>query len=154
MRPFLCEFALPRDLCRMTAPSINLSGAWTGVYDYDDPSREPVGFTATLTDIGGVLWGAVSERNSFALIEATELAASVSGMRSLREVTFTKEYQGDVPGGEETIFYVGRLTENGKRIEGEWHIKIPFQTTGPFVMNRLPTAEVDQSVSDEASVSR
>ena len=61
---------------------LSVEGAWTGVYDYDGDSGDPVAFNAELTDIGGVVWGTVCEPNSFAPGAGTELEADVSGMRS------------------------------------------------------------------------
>lgn len=126
----------------MAKPSLSLSGTWTGVYDYDDPAHDPVSFNADLMDIAGVLWGETSEPNTFSPIAAKHLIASVSGLRTGREVTFTKEYQAIVQGGEEVVFYAGQVTEDGQRIKGTWRIRFPHEISGPFVMNRTDGAEV------------
>lgn len=121
----------------MAGPSLSLSGAWTGVYDYDDASQDPVSFNADLMDIGGVLWGETSEPNSFSPIAAKHLIASISGLRTGREVTFSKEYQASVVGGEEVVFYAGQISEDGQRVKGTWRIRFPFDIGGPFVMDRI-----------------
>ncbi|MFL4468767.1 hypothetical protein ACERZ8_02340 [Tateyamaria armeniaca] len=120
----------------MTKPSLSLSGAWTGVYDYDNPGQDAVSFVATLTDIAGVIWGETSEPNSFSPIPDKDLVASISGLRTGREVTFSKEYQASVQGGEEVVFYAGQVSEDGQRIKGTWRIQFPFEVGGPFVMDR------------------
>lgn len=124
----------------MAKPTLSLSGAWTGVYDYDDPGRDAVSFVASLTDIAGVIWGETSEPNSFSPIPDTDLVASVSGLRTGREVTFSKEYQASVQGGEDVVFYAGQVSENGQRIKGTWRIRFPFEIGGPFVMDRADGA--------------
>lgn len=121
----------------MSQPRLSLDGAWTGVYDYANPEQDAVSFTADLTDISGAIWGDTQEPNSFAPIPAKTLHASLSGARSGSEVTFTKEYVGDVPGGEETVFYAGKISADSKRIIGTWRIAFPFELSGPFVMNRV-----------------
>ena len=136
----------------MSKPTLSLSGAWTGVYDYDDDAKEPVGFTADLTDIGGVIWGEISEPNSFSPSAAKALTAAVSGLRTGREVTFNKEYQGDVPGGEEIVFYAGQISADGDCIKGTWRIQFPVEVGGPFVMNRPDGAVVAKQRERELSV--
>ena len=121
----------------MSQPKLSLTGPWTGVYDYADSTEDAVSFTADLTDIAGAIWGDTQEPNSFSPVAAKTLHASLSGVRSGSEVTFTKEYVGDVPGGEETVFYAGLISADAKRISGTWRIAFPYEISGPFVMNRL-----------------
>ncbi|MEM8728495.1 MAG: hypothetical protein AAGF79_01150 [Pseudomonadota bacterium] len=119
----------------------SLGGEWTGVYDYPDPDSPPVPFEASLMDISGVLWGTIREPNTFSPVPAHHLDASLSGSRSGREVQFLKEY-ADVPGADAPVGYVGKVSADGTRIEGDWSIWHPGQMiTGRFIMNRPGAAE-------------
>jgi hypothetical protein len=131
----------------MSAGALSLSGAWTGVFDYSNTQDDAVTFTATLTDVGGVIWGTIREPNSFSPIAVTELRAEVTGIRSRWEVRFRKEYTGYVPGGEEVIAYAGQVAANGNRISGDWRIALPGAPVGgPFVMNRLPGLKATETL--------
>ncbi|MEL7092768.1 MAG: hypothetical protein AAFN94_13630 [Pseudomonadota bacterium] len=121
----------------MARPSLSLSGAWTGVFDYDDPARDAVGFTADITDIAGAVWGDTTEPNSFAPGFGDRLMASLSGARSGYEVTFTKTYIGAEQLFENEVFYAGTISDTGQRITGTWRIAGVYDLSGPFVMNRL-----------------
>ncbi|THH38586.1 hypothetical protein E4Z66_03170 [Aliishimia ponticola] len=141
----------------MTRKALSLSGEWTGVFDYANTPDEAVTFTASLTDVAGVIWGTTCERNSFSPIAARDLSASLSGMRSGYEVRFRKEYMGDVPGGEDIISYVGHVSEDGNRISGDWRIAIPgVNVSGPFVMNRVrgTRAQIRVTTSVSALIER
>ncbi|MEL7167565.1 MAG: hypothetical protein AAGL96_19045 [Pseudomonadota bacterium] len=121
----------------MARPSLSLSGAWTGVFDYDDPACDAVGFTADITDIAGAVWGDTTEPNSFAPGFGDRLVASLSGARSGNEVTFTKTYIGEEQLFENEVFYAGNLNDTGRRITGTWRIAGAYDLSGPFVMNRV-----------------
>lgn len=135
----------------MARSPLNLSGAWTGVYDYSDMDRGAVSFTADLTDIAGAVWGDVTEPNSFSPIAAKTLQAVLSGTRSGYEVTFAKDYTGDVPGGEHTVHYAGIISDDGRRITGSWRI---YLLSGPFVMNKVRGEAIArlQRITEEAKV--
>ncbi|WP_300438979.1 hypothetical protein [uncultured Mameliella sp.] len=122
----------------MRASGLDLSGDWTGVYDYGLDGDGAVPFAATLFDVGGVIWGTTLEPNTFAPEAGAELEAEISGSRSAREVHFRKAYIGRPRHGEEPVHYTGHVSPDGNRIEGNWTIRGPgFFASGPFVMNRI-----------------
>ncbi|WP_127114839.1 hypothetical protein [Shimia sediminis] len=117
---------------------MDLSGDWTGVFDYGLETRDAVPFTATLMDVGGVVWGETQEPNTFVPDAGPELIADVSGTRSGVEVHFRKAYLGSPRGGAYPIHYTGHISAGGKRIEGRWRINVPgVPFGGPFVMTRI-----------------
>ena len=132
---------------------MDLSGDWTGVFDYGLEGRDAVPFTATLMDVGGVVWGETQEPNTFAQDAGDELIAEVSGTRSRMEVHFRKAYLGSPKGGRDPIHYTGHISAGGKRIEGQWRINVPgVPFGGPFVMTRITGVEVTREATKEAEV--
>lgn len=132
---------------------MDLSGDWTGVFDYGLEGRDAVPFTATLMDVGGVVWGETQEPNTFAQDAGDELTAEVSGTRSRLEVHFRKAYLGSPKGGRDPIHYTGHISAGGKRIEGQWRINVPgVPFGGPFVMTRITGVEVTREATKEAEV--
>lgn len=120
----------------MNTKPLSLGGEWTGVFDYASAQDAAVPFTASLTDVAGVIWGTTCEANTFSPAAVTELHANINGVRSLTEVRFRKEYD-NVVGGEDIVHYMGHVSPGGDRIAGEWRILLPgYETGGPFVMNR------------------
>lgn len=118
---------------------MSLSGEWTGVYEYADDPRDPVPFNATLTDVGGVIWGETQEPNTFSPGADKHLTADISGIRTRAELRFRKEYTGRPPGARHPIDYFGHVTADGQRIEGRWQIHVPgVKWGGKFIMNRHP----------------
>lgn len=130
---------------------MDLSGDWTGSYDYGPGSRA-VPFAASLFDIGGVVWGTSLEPNTFAPGAGDELEAEISGTRSGRELHFRKVYAGRPQRGEEPIHYTGHVSADGNRIEGRWTIRtFGANLSGPFVMNRLSGARARAERSARAA---
>ena len=132
---------------------MDLSGDWTGVYDYGLEAADAVPFTATLTDVGGVIWGDTQEPNTFAPGAGSELFAEISGTRSGVELHFRKAYLSKPEGGEYPIHYTGHVSAGGKRIEGHWKINLPGAPFGgPFVMTRITGVTVRRRASKTAEV--
>lgn len=111
----------------------NLSGFWTGVYDYPVPSRQPVPFNAVIEDVSGALSGEIVEPNTFSRTKDRELFASISGTRQGNAVHFIKIYER-VPQGGHSVAYQGTLDGTGTRIDGTWRAHASW--SGAFVMNR------------------
>jgi hypothetical protein len=114
----------------------NLSGFWTGVYDYPKAYREPVPFNAVIEDLGGALGGEIIEPNTFSAAQDCELFASISGTRQGNAVQFIKTYER-VPRGGHSIAYHGTLEASCTRSDGTWRsTRADSSWSGPFVMNR------------------
>ena len=129
--------------------SDNLSGYWTGVYDYPRALREAVPFNAVITDSGGALSGEIIEPNTFPGVVDHELFASLSGARDGMTVSFVKTYEKSVR-DKPPVMYEGSLDPTFTRIEGQW--RITGQWSGPFVMNRSTGHQASQK--DEAAQER
>ena len=146
-------FLFDRRVAAVKGVAMDLSGDWTGVFDYGLETQDAVPFTATLMDVGGVVWGETQEPNTFAPNAGPELIAEVSGTRSGLEVHFRKAYCGKPRGGAYPIHYTGHISAGGKRIEGQWRINVPgVPFSGPFVMTRVPGIEVTHEIAKEAEV--
>jgi hypothetical protein len=111
----------------------NLSGFWTGVYDYPAAHREPVPFNAVIEDVAGALHGEIIEPNTFSKARDRELFASITGSRDGNAVRFVKTYERVSQGGH-SLVYQGTLDGSGTRIDGMWRAHALW--SGPFVMNR------------------
>jgi len=128
----------------------NLSGYWTGVYDYPRGDREPVPFNAVIKEVAGALGGEIVEPNTFSTAKERELFSSLSGSRRGKAVHFVKTYER-VPKGGHSIAYEGRLDATGTRIDGTWRSMAANSTwSGPFVMNR----SVGKKTSVEGKIER
>ena len=132
---------------------MDLSGDWTGVYEYGFGGADAVPFAASLFDVGGVVWGSSLEPNTFSPGAGEELEAEISGSRSSRELHFRKVYLGRPVHGEDPVHYTGLVSADGTRIEGRWTIR-NFQgsQSGPFVMNRLSGAKIAVTKSARATL--
>jgi len=112
-------------------PSTDLSGAWSGVYNY--PARPPAEhFEAVLFDAGGAFTGTTHEMARLIRATPLELHATVSGSHSAGEVRFVKTYDG-ASGLNHSIAYHGALSAEGDEIWGTW---VLAWLTGTFLMIR------------------
>jgi hypothetical protein len=121
----------------------SLTGFWTGAYWYSGvvPASLAGGapFNAYLEEEGGMLSGTTLEINTFANLRDAggDLEATLFGMRSGSEVTFTKRYN-PTPGVHQTpIRYAGHVDPALSRIEGEWRFDDPSYPSGAFRLERL-----------------
>lgn len=121
----------------------DLTGIWQGLYSYGGLG-DHVGFTATLIDSGGALYGSTHERDPH--LAPTSLEASLSGRRRGRRVSFTKIYEAQdehlLP-----IAYEGSLSGDGTELEGTWEIRSP-PLSGRFLMSRPPRRAAEAEVGE------
>ena len=87
----------------------DLSGVWLGTYWQ---RKQPVRFEMTLVQGGNSLSGRVLDDND---LGSALLAGKVSG----RSVNFTKTY---ITASRHSVEYTGTLSEDGKRMKGQWRI--------------------------------
>lgn len=113
-------------------PFDNLSGYWTGVYDYVT-AEEPVPFNAVISDEAGAVAGECIEPNTFAPTRDRELFASLEGDCIGAAIQFVKRYE-DLPGAGHAVRYVGVVNAARTQISGRWTIAPGW--SGDFVMNR------------------
>ncbi len=116
----------------------DLSGRWTGRYDYQG-ALSPVAFEAVLDDQDGHLVGTITEPNSFASGQGPHLQASLKGNRLGSSVSFTKYYHG-FDQGDDPI-YDGDANAALTRISGQWRFATLPGWCGRFVMVRAPEAQ-------------
>lgn len=126
--------------------SETVAGSWTGIYFYpeDHPDNPddlwpPTAFVAELIDRGGVVTGVVREPDM--LHDGPERTAEIEGMVTGDAVVFTKTPTD----GADQIEYAGTLVDEGRRIEGQWHIAGDW--SGRFRMDRAGPPRPRESVS-------
>ena len=132
----------------------NLTGFWTGVYDYPDTYKEPVPFNAVIEDTMGSLSGEIIEPNTFSRTKDHELFASFSGTRQGSSVHFIKTYE-KVPQGGHSIAYEGTVDESFTKITGTWKgERAGLLWSGPFLMNRADgrKAQVEKKTESELEI--
>jgi hypothetical protein len=127
--------------------ALDLTGLWHGFYNYPI-KKEPVPFTAQLTDMAGSLAGTTEETGSVGEAAGLTITASLQGLRSDSAVTLLKIYDRDVP-LYDSVHYARRISEDGLEIEGRWTIQGHW--SGTFLMIRAAaiaqTAETGVTVT-------
>lgn len=119
-----------------TAPAATLTGLWEGEYRYPaDSGRDPVPFRLALIEEKGQLFGFLRETNTFGKDRAPWLHAVVKGTHDAQsaEVVFGKWYDGTSE-IEHGVEYKGTLSEDNKRLRGNW--TIPGDWSGTFTLRR------------------
>ena len=112
-------------------PSTDLSGPWSGVYNY--PSRpQAEHFEAKLFDAGGAFTGTTHEIARLMQPQPLDLRATLSGSHTAGEVRFVKTYDGS-GGLAHSIDYTGSLSADGDEIWGTW---VLAWLRGTFLMIR------------------
>lgn len=110
----------------------DLTGFWTGVYDYPGGLADPVPFNATLAEADGALTGEIVEPDTMCHDALGDLFASLAGAREGRRVSFAKRYESRQNAGHR-VDYEGQANAALTEIRGRWVID---GFGGPFVMNR------------------
>jgi len=125
------------------ASSHDLSGSWTGLFNY--PSLLPTThFQAVLKDAGGLVTGLTTEEGESLHIDGI-VHATIEGRHDGIVLHFTKIYD-DLAHAGHPIDYEGTITEGGDEISGRWDIKGVW--SGTFLMVRNPGQE--EAVEREA----
>ncbi len=126
--------------------SETVAGSWTGIYFYpeDHPDNPddlwpPTAFVAELIDRAGVITGWVREPDT--LFGGPDRSAEIEGVRTGDAVAFTKTPAD----GEDQIEYAGTLIDEGRRIEGQWHIVGDW--SGRFRMDRAGPTRPAEAVA-------
>ncbi len=135
--------------------SENISGFWTGVYDYPRNYKQPVPFNVILTEDSNILRGEIIEPNTMSPVQNKGLFASLSGTRQGQNINFLKTYEG-VPKASHSLLYEGTLDASHTKIEGMWRSVEHPSWSGPFVMNRSSGKEerVEEKSIKELELSR
>lgn len=132
----------------MTAETLDLTGAWDGVYHYKDvPDAGPsTPFLATIKETNGAFTGTVIEPHEFK--EGT-VSAIIHGRRRGRDVSYAKDYETDDEDYQATVQYTGTLSDDGQIMTGAWSIE---HWSGTFEMSRSPEAAEIALIKDDAAV--
>ena len=115
------------------ADSLNLSGRWQGQYTYVGRRKEPVPFSANLSESNSWLDGLIEEVGTAGEVKGRPLAATVQGKRTGRSVTWIKMYHGNFR-LYDAVQYAGEVSADGQEIEGSWTIH--GNSAGRFLMLR------------------
>jgi hypothetical protein len=116
----------------MSESDIDLSGHWTGFYNYPDQGH-PVSFEAELRESSGCVTGTITEIADTIDTVGQTLHAVIDGRRELNSVRFLKMYD-ETKAGYDIVRYDGTLDAEGNEIEGRW--QIPGTWSGTFLMIR------------------
>ena len=118
----------------MSGADFDLSGRWTGIFNYPGP-LPPVSFEAELHDQDGSITGMISEPAEGPHGTAGTLHSIVDGSCEGSAVSFSKIYE-DEERMPEPVFYSGTVQPDGYEISGRW--EIPGHWSGTFLMVRKP----------------
>ncbi len=129
----------------MVMIELDLSGTWHGFYNYPI-AKEPVAFTATLTDTQGDIVGTTEEVADSGAIRGQTINAAMQGRRVGFSITWLKVYDGNLQ-YYDAVRYVGTISEDGLEIEGRWTVAANW--SGTFLMIRA--GGVAQTVEAEIS---
>ena len=116
----------------------SLSGAWSGAYRYPGDVMPETVFEATIEEQDGAFTGATIEPNLLGLSEGAIITADIKGVRTGRNVAFTKQCNGS-GGMDHAIEYQGVADERLTRIDGRWAIRGDW--SGAFFMTRVDDGE-------------
>lgn len=128
----------------------DLSGPWTGVYDYPESAHDPVSFSAILKDVDGNISGEIIEPNTMSQDAGKFLYANVSGTLSGSHLKFMKFYE-DFDNDIHEVIYEGTVDKSLTRIEGMWTTIEEDPWSGPFVMNRIRAKKVQKTAEEEVT---
>jgi hypothetical protein len=131
---------------------LNISGEWTGVYDYPDNESDAVPFKATVSDMDGLVSGSIIEPNTFVEDGNTELFSVINGKRDGLYITFLKIYESSEYTDSYEIIYEGTLTKDMTVIQGTWKTTDDMTWSGPFVMNRAAKIEIKREQKIEEDI--
>lgn len=110
---------------------LDLSGEWTGVYNYP-VALPPVAFEAVIQDLSGRINGTTREVGPSAFGSPSRRDAVIDGHRQGRSVRFIKMY--DRADEEyDVVIYSGSIEAEGDEIGGTWSLA---GTSGTFLMVR------------------
>lgn len=116
----------------MSGERLNVTGEWTGIFNYPDP-HPPTGFEAVLREVAGAITGETRECSDSAEDADPVQCALIDGMRSGHSVTFTKYYD-EMHRAQNPVRYDGTLSDEGDEITGRW--SIAGHWSGTFMMVR------------------
>ncbi|HEY1605223.1 MAG TPA: hypothetical protein VGF77_06455 [Allosphingosinicella sp.] len=111
----------------MAAADLDLSGRWSGLYNYPH-SMPPTPFEAEIRDQGGRIAGETIEPGRDGTMHAM-----IAGRRAGCDVHFVKTYDDLLPDGA-PVDYRGAVAESGDEIHGRW--EIAGNWSGTFLMIR------------------
>ena len=111
---------------------LDLSGTWHGFFNYPI-AREPVAFTASVTDSDGDILGSTEEVADSGPAHGQTITATLQGRRTGFSITWLKIYDGDIQ-PYDAVRYAGTVSEDGLEIEGRWIVAPHW--SGTFLMIR------------------
>lgn len=124
-----------------SAAETNVTGVWTGKYEYPAGSMQaPVEFTILFIQSGDDVTGHVKETNTFGKQPEPSLHSSLKGRlnKETRDLTFTKTYDGTA-GVSHSVEYSGRISEDGATVDGgSWKLG---GLSGTFLLAKVEGTE-------------
>lgn len=131
------------------ANALDLSGEWTGIYNYP-VALPPVAFEAVLQDLDGRISGTISEVTETLSRPAQRLDSVIDGRRDGLSVQFIKMYE-QADHEFDVVHYSGSVDPEGAEIAGTWALA---GMSGTFLMVRRPGATEAVEQEAEATIDR
>ena len=118
----------------MSDDPLDLTGAWTGIYDYPR-GMPPNRFTASLRETGGTVTGETVEPSpsDHAGYGGGDAHAFLDGRRDSAQVSFVKHYDA-AHRAATPVAYAGTISGDGDEITGRW--EVAGHWSGTFIMIR------------------
>jgi hypothetical protein len=131
----------------MSGGEADLSGRWTGLFNYPD-GGPATPFEAELSDIGGSVTGTTTEQGETPETIGETLQAVIDGRREGSALRFLKMYDG-AAGDYDVVHYEGEVQPGCDEIEGRW--TIPGIWSGTFLMVRHSgaAAKIEEKTGEE-----
>lgn len=127
-----------------------VSGVWTGRFEYENGAPDSVPFSAWLRAEAGRVTGSMLEPNTFVKDHGDELDSSLRGHIDEVEMVFLKTYHGL---DQEPVYCEGKIVDDGTRIIGRWYFGWPDEQSGTFEMKRDALARAEVNTQAERSKS-
>jgi hypothetical protein len=128
----------------------NLTGYWSGSYDYGG-GEGPTPFSAYISDVSGSILGTTLEPNTFVRGSLSELSAEIMGACNGRIISFVKRYHRAPGVHRHPVYYSGAADAKFTRVDGTWRFNNGF--SGTFVMTRASAGTSAQARQREKAVS-
>lgn len=116
----------------------SLTGAWSGAYRFPGDVLPETVFNVQIEEVAGAFTGALQEPNLLLRGGGGVVTADIEGVRTGRDVVFTKFYDGS-GGMDHAVRYEGAVDDALTRIDGVW--TIPGDWSGQFFMVRDDAGE-------------
>ena len=134
----------------MASATADLSGHWTGYYNYPI-AVPPVEFGAVITDTDGALTGVITEQSDLPGRAGSRVQSILDGRRNGRSVQFAKMYDDDDE-DYDVVFYSGEAAPGWDEIHGQWQIAGTWSGTFLMIRASASTTAVEREEAEPIGI--